>query len=124
MARILIIDDEEEIRDVLSLLLTGVGHSVVVAKDGFEGMQLFRAAPADVVLCDIVMPYGGIATIRVLRSEYPGVGIIAMSGASQRRLNMSVDIGANEILGKPFSTEHLLEAIAKALPKGSEPVQP
>ncbi len=122
MARILIIDDEEIIRDSLRDLLVASGHTVDTAKDGFDGMQQFRAAPADIVLCDLIMPYGGIATIRVLRSEYPHVGIIAISGAAQRRLDMSVGIGADDFLAKPFSVQQLLDAINKVLVKSANAV--
>jgi len=117
MARILIIDDENDLRESLSVLLSGAGHAVDTAKDGFEGLQQMRATPADVVLCDIIMPYGGIATIRVLRNEFPAVGIIAISGSGQRRLDMSVGIGADEYLAKPFRAAELLAAIDRRLAK-------
>lgn len=115
MARILIIDDENEIRESLRELLQASGYTVDTAKDGFEGLQQMRAAPADVVLCDMLMPYGGIATIRVLRSEFPRAGIIAISGSAQRRLDLSVGIGAHEYLAKPFSGGQLLGLLDKLL---------
>lgn len=119
MARILIIDDEEDIRNSLREVLIAVGHATDTAKDGFDGLQKLREQPADVVLCDIIMPYGGIATIRVLRNEFPRIGIIAISGAGQRRLDMSVGIGADEFLAKPFSIAQLLPIIDKVMAKSA-----
>lgn len=124
MARILIIDDEDGMRETLRDSLTAGGHAVDTAKDGFDGLQQMRATPADVVLCDILMPYGGIATIRVLRSEFPTVGIVAISGAAQRRLDLSVGVGADEYLAKPFGVAQLLAVVDKLLAKTGAPKTP
>ena len=61
------------------------------------------------------MPYGGLPTIRVLRTEFPKVKIIAMSGAGKFRLDMAGSIGANRTLAKPFSAEELTAAVAEVL---------
>ncbi len=115
MARIIIIDDDAVLRETLLTLLSEAGHSAVAAANGFEGIQLLRAAPADLILTDLQMPYGGLPTIRVLRTEFPKVKIIAMSGAGKFRLDMAGSIGANRTLAKPFSAEELTAAVAEVL---------
>jgi DNA-binding NtrC family response regulator len=71
--------------------------------------------PSDVVITDMVMPYGGLATIRLLRNESPNVGIIAMSGGGAFRLDYARGMGAHTTLKKPFTVEELTIAIADAL---------
>jgi CheY-like chemotaxis protein len=115
MARILIIDDDEALRKTLELTLTAAGHSVTVTPNGFEGVAAFRAAPADVIITDIMMPYGGLPTIRVLRAEFPQLKIIVMSGGGQPRLDIAKALGANHSLAKPFPTAELLDAIKTVL---------
>jgi DNA-binding response OmpR family regulator len=115
MARILIIDDDEALGKTLELTLREAGHAVTVTKNGFEGVTAYRAAPADLILTDIMMPYGGLPTIRVLRAEFPQLKIIAMSGAGQPRLDIAKGLGANHSLTKPFLSEELLAAITTVL---------
>jgi CheY-like chemotaxis protein len=75
---------------------------------------MHRSEPADLILTDIVMPHGGLPTIRVLRAEFPKLPIIAMSG-SHVRLDMAGGIGANRTLSKPFTGQQLLDAIADVM---------
>ena len=121
MAKILIIDDEESFRDFLSMILKEAGHNPVTAPDGFEALKLFRAEPADLVLTDLMMPYGGLATIRVLLEQFPKVGIIAMTGGGQHRLDYARSLGAHRTLIKPFSTAELTSAIAEVLATNPAP---
>lgn len=115
VARILIIDDDEPFRALLRGMLLETGHTVVDAANGFEALKLFRAEPADLVLTDLVMPYGGLATIRILRNDYPHLGIIAISGGGTFRLNFAQSLGAHRTLTKPFTAEQLSAAIAEVL---------
>ncbi len=115
MARILIIDDDESIRELLLQMLLMAGHTAVTAINGFEGLKLFRAEPTDLILTDIMMPYGGLATIRILRDEFPQVGIIAMTGGGSFRLDYARTLGAHRTLVKPFTVEQLTAAIAEVL---------
>jgi CheY-like chemotaxis protein len=115
MARIIIIDDDAVLREILTRLLTEAGHNVTVTTNGFEGVKAFRAEPADLILTDIMMPYGGLPTIRVLRSEFPNLKIIAMSGGGQPRLDLAEGLGANRTLAKPFASKDLLDAVHKLL---------
>ena len=83
MARILVIDDEPQLRDLLQKALTSVGHEVVVAQDGAEGLRAFVAAAAELVIIDLYMNgRDGMETMSDLRKHAPKVPIIAMSGMS------------------------------------------
>ncbi|MEO6874002.1 MAG: response regulator [Opitutaceae bacterium] len=115
MARILLIDDDQPIRDMLVKVLSHAGHEVIVASNGFDGVALFRQQNADLVVTDLVMPHGGLPTIRVLREEFPALPIIAISG-SRTPLAMAGVLGATRTMTKPFKLDELVAAIAAALP--------
>ena len=78
MQRILIIEDDVDIRAMLKKLLERENYQVVIASNGLEGIDAYEAEPCDLVLTDIVMPEKeGIETITELRKKYPDVKIIA-----------------------------------------------
>jgi CheY-like chemotaxis protein len=125
MARILLIDDDDPLRIVLSQSLTRFGHAVIEARNGKEGLELFPHANADVVITDIVMPEkGGFEVLMELRKKQPPVKIIAMSGGGQQSavdyLHTAKLMGAKRVLAKPFSSETLIAAINELL-AGREP---
>lgn len=116
MSRILLVDDNDLLRKVLSVTLVRMGHSVVEARNGKEGLQLCQAEPPDIFLTDIVMPEKeGIETIGTLRRDYPNVKIIAMSGGGRGSasdyLKIAKLMGAAIALAKPFSDQAMAEAI-------------
>jgi CheY-like chemotaxis protein len=115
MASILLIDDDEIFRETIAADLIAHGFTVRQAADGAEGLNLFRAAPADLVITDMVMPHGGLSAIRVLREQYPEVKVIAMTGGPGRRLGYARDLGACCTLTKPFTSPQLVDAVAVAL---------
>src|ERR1019366_6342004 len=83
MPSILLIEDDDLYREALADALIEHGYAVTQAADGEQGVKLFRAAPTDLVITDIVMPNKeGTATIEELRRDYPDLGIIAMSGGA------------------------------------------
>ena len=120
MARVLVIDDDEEIRTIVEHMLVGAGHQVELALDGAEGLRLFGKHPPDLVLTDINMPgldgHDVIAAIRVLHPEVP---IIAVSGggtiAPDELLVQASALGAVEIIMKPFEFRQLVGAVERAL---------
>ena len=127
MESILLIDDDEALRGALRLALERAGYSVVVARDGREGLQLFRHLPPDLVITDIVMEgQEGLETIQVLRRETPGVKIIAMSGGGSRGdrtfLEAARLLGAQQTLDKPFDVPHLLTAVRAVLHPEASPL--
>jgi CheY-like chemotaxis protein len=118
MAQILVIDDEAEERAMMEEILTGVGHRVIAAADGRDGIRRYRKEPADLVITDLFMPnQDGIETIMKLRNESPGVAIIAMSGRAISRTMLAIgrSLGAVGILQKPYTPEELFEVVEKAL---------
>jgi DNA-binding response OmpR family regulator len=119
MARILVIDDDENLLSTIGQALTINGHSVVTANNGVRGEKLFRAEPFDVIITDIVMPEReGVEMIIVLRREFPHIPVIAMTGMGKRSalyLGLATRLGARRVLAKPFSIEALIEAVASVL---------
>ena len=120
MARILIIDDDDIIRRMLSLMLTKAGYDVVDAANGKEGLKQFRENDIDLVLTDLIMPEKeGIEMIMELKTDFPDVKIIAMSGGAQMGpdgyLQLADALGAQRTLKKPIARDDLLGAIKEIL---------
>ena len=119
MPRILLIDDNLEVRSLLRLQLEGAGHQILEAAEGDEALRLFRREPADLVLCDLFMPgKEGLETIRELRRT-SRVPIVAMTGDGPSygtgMLGLAEKLGADKTLIKPFDTDTLLEAVRELL---------
>ncbi len=118
MARILVIDDEPDMRVLLEQTLKSAGHEVILAADGKEGVKQHCTRPADLVITDLYMPnQDGVETIQELRSCSPEVAIIAMSGMTDTGTMQSIaqKVAAVGILYKPFLTDELIAAVTKAL---------
>ena len=120
MVRILVIDDDDQIRVLLGILLRRAGYEVVEAANGSEGLKLFRASPADLILTDILMPEkGGLETIQEVRRDFPKVKVIALSGGFKRTENPNLPItevlGVQRIVTKPFAPEDLLKTVREVL---------
>ncbi|HXB02994.1 MAG TPA: response regulator [Opitutaceae bacterium] len=129
MARILLIEDDNEVRTMLRLTLIHFGHNVIEARNGKEGLELFKRANADLVITDIVMPEkeGLEVLIKLRANQVPPVKIIAISGGGRQKaadyLRMAKLMGAARVLAKPFSNEVLIAAINELLPDGGVPEQ-
>jgi DNA-binding response OmpR family regulator len=111
--RVLVVDDEPQIRDLLAESLERAGFDVDTAGDGIEALKCFRTYPADVVVTDIIMPdQEGIETIIQLRRENPELAIIAISGggaiAPDGYLGTARLLGARSTFAKPFSIADLV----------------
>jgi DNA-binding response OmpR family regulator len=120
METILIIDDEAQIRSMVRLILERAGYKVLEAQDGIEGIRVFREAPADLIITDLIMPNkDGIGMIIDLRREFPAVKIIAMSGGGLNRpegyLRGAQKLGAACTLSKPLNRNDLLRAVRDTL---------
>jgi len=116
MPRILIIDDEKPFTELCRMILSGAGHRVAIASDGRAGIKVLQTEPADLILTDLQMPYGGFPAIRQLRKLHPRIPIIAMSGAGKSQLDLAGVLGAHRLLAKPFTSAELLAAVAEMLP--------
>jgi YesN/AraC family two-component response regulator len=120
MERILIIDDESQIRSMIRLILEREGYTVEEASDGIEGIRLFREKPVDLIITDLIMPNkDGIGMIVEIKKEFPGVKILAMSGGGLNRpegyLRGAQKVGAACTLSKPINRQELLRAVKDTL---------
>lgn len=124
--RILVIDDDEPIRDLLRRALEGAGYLVDEAADGREGTQVFRERPADLIIVDIFMPrQEGIETITTIQQVSPHVKTIAMSGGGltgeMEFLEHAKTFGAVRTFTKPPNLETLIDCVRELVgPPGSE----
>jgi CheY-like chemotaxis protein len=121
MPSILVVDDEEQVRQLIRATFEGAGYRVVEASNGKEALNQYRLAPTDLVVTDILMPdEDGLECISMLRRESPNVKIIAITGGSDLIgvlgfLDVAKMLGAHRTLQKPFEMKALLDAAASAL---------
>lgn len=120
MAKILVIEDEELVRRSFEAIFDSRGDEVFLAKNGLEGLKAFDANPADLVVCDILMPeMEGIETIRELRRRSASVPIISVSGGGRMGntnfLEIARKCGADAALAKPFSVDELKSLVGRLL---------
>ena len=114
--RILVIDDEPQIRRIMRTTLTGAGYEVDDAKTGEEGLTKLREFRPDLVLLDINMPgMGGLEACRSIRGD-PNVAIIMLTVQNAEAAKVeALDAGADDFVTKPFGTPELLARIRAAL---------
>ncbi len=131
MQRILVIDDEPDVRDFLVTALRRAGYEVMAAANGREGIHACRRNAVDLVITDLVMPEKeGLETIIELRREYPGVAVIAISGgargSNRTYLNAAELCGADRVFGKPIAPSTLVAAVQDIVgpPSGAEESRP
>ena len=119
MARILVVDDDPHVRELLKDALMREGHEVVEASNGDLGIASYRAEGADVVITDLLIPVKeGMEMIRELQKEDPNVKVIAISGGGIKGadyLPLAKDLGAVATLQKPFRMQEMIEAVENAL---------
>lgn len=123
--RILVIDDQTQVRAAVSLALHAKGFDVVTAENGHAGLRTFKASPFDLVIADIFMPeMDGVKLIKALRERNPDLPVIAVSGVHLRgsertALDLFPLAHLSDVLclQKPFGPAELLQAIAQATGK-------
>jgi len=117
MARILIIDDDDQLREVLRKMLSRAGYEVLMASNGSDGIDLYRKEQPDVVITDIIMPEkDGAEAIFELQKEFPDIKIIAMSGGGQVKAEdylKSITSLSNvkHTFEKPFVFDEMLQVV-------------
>jgi len=115
MPKILIIDDDPDMRALLQETLAGAGHQIFTAADGNEALNIQRRTPVHLVITDIFMPgKEGLHTIQDFRADFPNVPIIAMSGRSEyssEALSIAKQMGARNIFRKPFKLDDMVAAV-------------
>lgn len=115
--RILLLDDDPSLRDVLSMVLEDAGYAVETAADGRAGHALFAARRPDLVVCDVNMPHlDGFSFCRALRSAGDDVPLILLTSRdSEVDEALGLDLGADDYISKPASNRVLLARIAALL---------
>ena len=120
---VLVIDDEAFIRETAQQTLEGAGYRVLTASGGKEGLAVLAEHPSDIaaVVTDLMMPeMSGVATIRALRRQHPGLPIAAISGLDDGTAQEALDAGAHLFLAKPFTAESLCAALTELLAREVE----
>ncbi len=119
MANILIVDDEQSYRQLLSLVFEESGHNIRIAKNGREALSLLDEQPADVIISDVRMPdMDGISLLRETRAVIPDVGVILMTAfATVDTAREAFILGADDFIQKPFDVEELKVLVKKILEK-------
>jgi CheY-like chemotaxis protein len=126
MQRILVIDDEPFVLNALKRVLATTAVAVIGASTADAGLSAMRESPVDLVIIDVILPgMDGVEAIKIIRRDYPGVRIIAISGGGNFGLNSYLPdaisttaylaackaAGANGTLAKPFETAELRSLI-------------
>ena len=118
MPRVLVVDDDEDVREMLRQMLERQGYEVTTAADGKEGIARYREALVDLIVLDIVMPEKeGLETIMELRRDSPEVKIIAISGGGrigpQSYVEVARALGAQRAFTKPLDRKEFLAAVGE-----------
>jgi len=114
--KILIVDDDDRIRELFRSWLERAGFVVYEAENGRKGVEVQLTTPADLLICDLIMPVQeGIETITQFRDDFPGIGIIAISGGGKigpdSYLAVAEHLGAWRVFTKPVNMPLLIETI-------------
>ena len=114
MSKVLIIDDDPLLRALATDLLEDAGYDCAAAEDGRLGLASLEAAPADLVLLDMIMPnMDGVEALGLIKARWPELPVVVMSAgtrtmAMQSLLRMAAALGADEVMQKPLRREVLL----------------
>ncbi len=116
MIKILVIDDDELVKNMISSVLRKNNFEVVSASNGVEGVNVAKKVEPNIVLTDMLMPdKEGVETIIEVKQALPEVKVIAMSGGGQEKnmtfLQMAKKVGADCVLQKPFKPSDLVSMI-------------
>jgi DNA-binding response OmpR family regulator len=122
--RVLVIDDEPAIRQLLSRALTGHGFEVDAAQDGAAGLEMLGRAPYDVVLLDVVMPgTPGTEVLPQVLQRCPGQNVIMLSALGDPRVKVRcLELGAVDYVTKPFTLAELVARLRVHARRGTGPV--
>jgi DNA-binding NtrC family response regulator len=116
---ILLVDDQDDIRDMGKRLLSQFGYTVLCASNGREALHVFREAGHEIslVILDLVMPeMGGRQCLEELLVHDPHVKVLIASGYTARQeVRETIQMGARDVVSKPFTTRQLLKAVRQAL---------
>ncbi|MGI8564917.1 MAG: sigma-54-dependent transcriptional regulator [Pyrinomonadaceae bacterium] len=117
MSNLLIVDDEQGMRQLLSLVFARANHQVRAAENGRQALDMLRAEAADLIISDVKMPdMGGIELLRAAREFLPDVGVVMMTAfATVETAREAFKLGADDFIQKPFDVDELKLIVEKAL---------
>ena len=116
MARLLIVDDEPRVRELMLRQLENAGYELYEAEDAQAALDVMTQTPCDVIFCDIQMPgKDGLWLTAQLRRAYPMSAVILATGVSSEPPNVSMQAGVLAYLVKPFTRQALLTSLATAI---------
>lgn len=116
MAKVLIVDDEPRVRELMIRQLENSGHELYDAEDAQTALDVMAQTPCDVIFCDIQMPgKDGLWLTAQLRRTYPLSAVILATGVSSVPPNVSMQAGVLAYLVKPFTRQALLTSLATAV---------
>jgi len=120
MSRILVVDDDENLRHVVSDALRRDSHEVQTAADGREGLELFSGGPFDLVITDYAMPaMDGLEMVRDLRTRSSAPVLVLTVKSEEREKVRLLDAGADDYVVKPFGVSELLARVRALLRRGA-----
>jgi two-component system response regulator VicR len=112
MSKILVVDDERAIVDILKFNLQREGYTVITAYNGEEGLQIFEREQPDLVLLDIMMPkMDGLQVCKVIRNKYDTPIIMLTARAEEVDKVLGLELGADDFVTKPFSVRELMARV-------------
>lgn len=129
-ARLLLVDDEPDVRASMARVLVRAGYAVRLADSAEQAIAALRAESADLVITDIIMPrQNGVELLRQLKTEFPGTAVIAISGGgnfwpqgykpvaitTSAYLEAATQAGADSVISKPFEIAELLAVVRAVL---------
>ena len=123
--RILIVDDDDSLRESLELVLAAESYDVVTAENGETALRLMAETPIDIVLSDLRMPgIDGLELIPQISRRLPGATIILMSAYGTEDLAIeSMKRGAYDYISKPFDRDDVLQKVLRAIEKWNRRIQ-
>jgi DNA-binding response OmpR family regulator len=117
--KILVIDDQESMRSIISQMLKDQGHEVAAAADGEEGLKLFDQDPQNfaLVIADVNMPKkDGFEVLKTIKAGHPSTPVILMTGTNEAMADyFGREFKADGVINKPFVVEEALKVIGKLL---------
>ncbi|MEK9907541.1 MAG: response regulator transcription factor [Aquiluna sp.] len=125
MTRVLVVEDEKNLREPLVYLLQKEGYDVIEAEDGNVALENFRSLGADLILLDLMLPgLSGNEVCRIIRAESQVPIIMVTAKDTEIDKVVGLEIGADDYVTKPYSTRELLARMKAVLRRGAEPQTP
>lgn len=116
MAKILVIEDDSGLRELLGTFLREIGYDVVQAADGLEGMECMDREPFDLLIVDVMLPYvSGIGLVKLSKERSPEVPVVCITGYGNSPEKLAQEEHADHVLSKPFDLKNLAEIVETLL---------